>query len=167
MTRNRKQRRVGFLPEITYFKPRGVFLSDLKEEVLAEDELEAIRLVDMEGKDQLESAKQMAVSQSTLHRILLTARKKIATSLVLGRAINLKGGGENKMIFGRGRGGGRGLGRGQGLGRGRMGGQFTAGPGGECVCTNPECQHVALHQVGVPCYQQKCPKCASPMIRQR
>lgn len=74
--------------------------------------------------------------------------------------------------FGRGvgRGLGRGLGRGPapvGAGRGRMGGSFAAGPGGKCQCTNPECKHVVPHQVGVPCYQAKCPKCGSPMIRQR
>jgi len=162
MPKARKQRQVGFLPEVTYFKPRGVFLSRLKEEVLADDELEALRLVDMEDKNQLQAAKEMTISQSTLHRILSLARKKTARALVLSRAIALKGG-EEKMPFGRGRGTGRGLGG----SRGRMGGQFAAGPGGKCVCTNPECQQVAVHQAGVPCYQQKCPKCGSPMIRQR
>jgi len=66
-------------------------------------------------------------------------------------------------MFGRGRGLGGGLGRGGG--RGRMGGQFTAGPGGVCVCTNPDCQHEVTHQAGQACYQLKCPKCGSPMIR--
>ena len=166
--RNRKQKRVDFLPEVVYFKPRGVLLTDLDEEILAEDELEALRLVDLEGKDQVEAAKKMAVSQSTLHRILVKARKKIARALILGRAIALKGG-EEKMPIGRGIGRGRGMGRGLGMGggRGRQSGQFAAGPGGKCVCTNPECGHVAVHQLGVPCYQQKCPKCGSPMIRQR
>ena len=167
MPRNRKQRRVSFLPEVTYFKPQGVLLTDLDEEVLAGDELEALRLVDLENKDQVEAAKKMAVSQSTLHRILIKARKKIARALILGRAIALKGGGE--MPIGRGIGRGRGMGRGLGVGggRGRGGGQFAAGPGGKCVCTNPDCRHEAVHQLGVPCYQQKCPKCGSPMIRQR
>lgn len=60
-----------------------------------------------------------------------------------------------------------GRGAGQGKGRGRMGGPLTAGPGGICVCTNPECKNKVSHQVGVPCYQVKCPKCGSPMIRQK
>ncbi len=59
------------------FKPRGVLLADLDEEILAEDESEALRLVDLEGKDQVEAAKKMAVSQSTLHRILVKARKRL------------------------------------------------------------------------------------------
>ncbi len=54
---------------------------------------------------------------------------------------------------------------GQGKGRGRMSGPFASGPGGICICTNPECKNTASHQAGVPCYQIKCPKCGSPMIR--
>jgi len=53
----------------------------------------------------------------------------------------------------------------RGFGRGR--GPFAAGPGGECICTNPECKHTVPHQAGVPCYSMKCPKCGSPMIRKR
>jgi len=58
---------------------------------------------------------------------------------------------------------GRGVGRGRG--RGRMGGPYAAGPLGDCICTNPECKTVVSHQAGVPCYQLKCPKCGSPMVR--
>ena len=65
---------------------------------------------------------------------------------------------------GQGPGTGRGLGRGGG--RGRMGG-FGLGPGGGCVCTNPKCSYSTPHSRGVPCYQMKCPKCGSPMIRKR
>lgn len=49
-------------------------------------------------------------------------------------------------------------------GRGRQGGQ-AAGPGGVCICVNPDCRHEQPHQRGQPCYQQKCPKCGSPMTR--
>ncbi|RLF25600.1 MAG: hypothetical protein DRN01_06200 [Thermoplasmata archaeon] len=62
---------------------------------------------------------------------------------------------------GRGPGSGRGLGRGGG--GGRQPGGFGLGPGGECVC--PKCGTRAPHQRGIPCYQQKCPKCGSPMTR--
>lgn len=60
---------------------------------------------------------------------------------------------------------GRNFGAGRGGGRGRMGGSFAAGPGGLCVCTNPGCRNEVTHPAGVPCYQMKCPKCGSPMIR--
>jgi len=63
--------------------------------------------------------------------------------------------------FGRG----TGLGRGRGRGRGQMGGRFAAGPGGNCICTNPECKNEVTHQTGLACYQIKCPKCGSPMVR--
>jgi len=69
------------------------------------------------------------------------------------------------MPRGRGFGPGQDRGRGFGRGRGRMGGPQAAGPGGVCQCTNPDCQHKIAHQAGVPCYQAKCPKCGSPMIR--
>jgi hypothetical protein len=64
---------------------------------------------------------------------------------------------------GTGRGMGRGGGQGGGGGRGRGGG-FAMGPGGNCVC--PSCGTTAPHQVGVPCNQQKCPKCGQMMTRQ-
>jgi len=54
--------------------------------------------------------------------------------------------------YGRRRGGGRGL-----------GGGFAQGPGGECIC--PNCGHRETHQLGIPCYNKKCPKCGSPMTR--
>ncbi|HDH45077.1 MAG TPA: hypothetical protein ENG66_06790 [Thermococcus sp.] len=57
---------------------------------------------------------------------------------------------------------GRGFGRGGG--RGRMGG-FGLGPGGVCVC--PNCGYTVPHQRGIPCYQMRCPKCGSPMVRGR
>ena len=37
------------MPDVTYFKPRGVPLSDLEVVSLAVEELEALRLVDVEG----------------------------------------------------------------------------------------------------------------------
>jgi len=62
---------------------------------------------------------------------------------------------------------GRGLGLGRGGGRGRMGGPLAAGLGGTCVCSNQDCKNEVPHQVGVPCAQQKCPKCESPMVRKQ
>lgn len=50
-----------------------------------------------------------------------------------------------------------------GGGGGRMGGQYSAGAGGDCVC--PECGHREPHQRGQPCYQKNCPECGTKMTR--
>ena len=52
---------------------------------------------------------------------------------------------------------------GAGQGRGR-GGPSSAGPGGNCVCS--QCGYKAPHQQGQPCNQVKCPKCGSQMTRE-
>jgi len=57
---------------------------------LAKDELEAIRLTDMEGLYHEPAAKQMGVSRQTLGNILKRAHKKIAEALILGKAIQLE-----------------------------------------------------------------------------
>ncbi|MBN2157080.1 MAG: hypothetical protein JW776_13635 [Candidatus Lokiarchaeota archaeon] len=48
-------------------------------------------------------------------------------------------------------------------GRGRMGGPYAAGPEGSCIC--PNCKHQIPHKAGVPCNNQKCPKCGATMTR--
>ena len=92
MPRPRKIRFVGFQPNVYYFKPRGIPLRLLSEVKLNVDELEALRLADFEGQDQLEAAEKMKVSQSTLQRILTSARKKVAKALVIGEAIRVEKG---------------------------------------------------------------------------
>jgi len=57
---------------------------------LARDELEAIRLTDLEGLYHEPAAKQMGVSRQTLGNILKRAHKKIAEALIHGRAIQLE-----------------------------------------------------------------------------
>ena len=150
MPRPRIMRRVGFKPGVTQFRPAGRSFRD--ESLLTMDELESVRLNDYEELDQEKAAKKMGISQPTFHRLLLSARRKIADALVNGKAIRIQGG-VYKMVPGFGR----------GAGRGRMGG-FAAGPGGSCVC--PKCGTKATHQIGVPCFQQKCPKCGSLMRRE-
>ena len=71
--------------------------------------------------------------------------------------------GDGTGPYGQGPGTGRGLGRGRGMGR--MGGNRAgAGPSGDCVC--PSCGTRVPHQVGVPCYNLSCPKCAQKMARE-
>lgn len=90
MARPLKPRRVGFDPDVVYFKPRAVPLSLLEEVELSIDELEALRLCDFKSLEQIEAAKKMKISQSTLQRILDSARKKVAEALIKGKAIKIK-----------------------------------------------------------------------------
>ena len=122
MARPRRDRRIAFQPDVTYFKPAGVPMIHLKETMLSFDELETIRLVDSEGMEQSKAGKKMKISQSTLSRLLKEGRKKIADALVNGKAIKIQGG-NFKMVQPTGRGLGRGRGTG---GKGKMGGGFAA-----------------------------------------
>jgi len=92
MPRPRHCRRVCFEPGITYFKPAGVPMTDLEEIVLTVDEFEAIRLKDVDGLEQEQSAQRMNISQPTFHRLYLEARKKIADVIVNGKALKIEGG---------------------------------------------------------------------------
>ena len=92
MPRPRHCRRVGCLPQATYYKPRGIPLSILEQVTLTVDELEAIRLADLQGLYQEEAAENMKVSRQTFGRILESAHKKIADALVNAKALSIEGG---------------------------------------------------------------------------
>jgi len=52
-------------------------------------ELEAFRLVDLEGLSQEEAGERMGVSRGTVWRLVQSARKKTAQALSEGRALNI------------------------------------------------------------------------------
>jgi len=89
MPRPRKNCRIRFDPKVTYFKPRGIPLSELEEIDLNHDELEAIRLRYTKNMDQHTCAEKMQISQSTFQRILSSANQKIAQALIEGKAIKI------------------------------------------------------------------------------
>jgi predicted DNA-binding protein (UPF0251 family) len=92
MPRPRCWRWIGFRPGVTYYKPRGVPMRLLSEIKLSMDEVEALRLADFQGLDQIKAAQKMKISQSTFQRILTAARQKISQGLVEGKAIRIEGG---------------------------------------------------------------------------
>jgi len=92
MPRPRRCRRIWFEPNVTYFKPAGVRMTDLEESILTVDEFEAIRLKDLEGLNEINAARKMNISQPTFNRLLSSARKKIADAIVNGKAIKIFGG---------------------------------------------------------------------------
>jgi len=90
MVRPFKRRFVRFNPDVVYFKPRAIPLSMLEEVDLSIDGLEALRLCDYKNLEQTEAAEKMRISQSTLQRILSSARQKVAEALIEGKAIKIK-----------------------------------------------------------------------------
>ncbi|MFH1448383.1 MAG: DUF134 domain-containing protein [Candidatus Micrarchaeota archaeon] len=92
MVRPKKCKMVDAVPGVTYFKPRAIPLTDLKEVELTVEEFEAIRLKDFKGLEQEEASKTMGISQPTFHRLIISARRKIAEALVEGKAIKINGG---------------------------------------------------------------------------
>lgn len=92
MPRPPKCRRVEFLPDVTYFKPAGIPLRVLKEVRLSVEEAEAIRLKDLIGLDQEQSAERMNISRPTFQRVLASSRQKMADALLNGKAIRIEGG---------------------------------------------------------------------------
>lgn len=154
--RPKQKRLIKFFPEITYFKPAGVPVRELNIETLSLDEVEAIRLADLEGLTQEQGAAKMKINRITFLRIIDSARNKIAKALIYGKAIKLKGG---EIIMPNLDGTGP-RGQGQMIGRGRGKGQGLGGTE-ECVC--PKCGEKVPHTRGIPCIQTNCPKCGSRM----
>jgi predicted DNA-binding protein (UPF0251 family) len=92
MPRPFRLRRVCCRPDANYFKPRGIPIDALEEVNLTMDELEAIRLADLEEMYQEDAAKKMDVSRQTFGNIIASAHKKIADTLVNSKALKIEGG---------------------------------------------------------------------------
>jgi len=90
MPRPRLWRKIGFNPNVTYFKPQGVPMRFLDIVELSLEEVEALRLKNIQNLDQNECAKKMKTSQSTFQRILSSAYKKIAEAIIEGKAIEIQ-----------------------------------------------------------------------------
>jgi predicted DNA-binding protein (UPF0251 family) len=75
---------------VTYFKPQGIPLSQLECIDLSREELEVLWLIDDKGYDQTKAARHMDTSQSTIQRLLNTARKKVSDALVNGKSIAIE-----------------------------------------------------------------------------
>ena len=90
MPRHKIPRCVRFSPDVYYFKPRGIPLRFLEEVVLESDELEALKLYEVDGLDQISSAEKMKVSQPTFARILDNAHKKVSIAIIKGKAIRIE-----------------------------------------------------------------------------
>lgn len=90
MPRNKIPRCVCFNPGVYYFKPQGIPLRLLEETILMPDEVEALKLYEIDGLEQIEAAKRMEISQPTFARILGSANKKVAEAIIQGKAIRIE-----------------------------------------------------------------------------
>ena len=89
MAKSTKCRRVCGRPAALRFMPdaRAAEILDLSLE-----ELESLRLCDLEGLDQETAARRMEVSRGTLQRIIYSAHAKVAEALCTGKGIFINGG---------------------------------------------------------------------------
>jgi predicted DNA-binding protein (UPF0251 family) len=65
---------------------------DLDEVKITLEELESIRLCNLEDLNQEKAANRMKISQPTFHRLIKEARKKITEALVHGKSLRIEGG---------------------------------------------------------------------------
>ena len=87
-----KERHIEKMPPVTLFKPAGVPLFAVDEMVITVEEMEAIRLADVEELDQGPASLRMGISRPTFHRILTKAHTKIAQALWQGKSLRVEGG---------------------------------------------------------------------------
>lgn len=109
---------------------------------MALDELEALRLTDLEGLYQVDAARMMNVSRQTLGRILKSAHQKVADSLINGKVLNIHGGNVRHR---------------QPITTGEEDSRF-------CIC--PKCETKEIHKPGLPCQSAKCPSCGARMLKE-
>lgn len=76
MSRPPRSRIVDMPMRTVYFKPSGKLPASAERVSLKFEELEALRLADLEGLSQSEASSGMGVSRHTFGRVLASARKK-------------------------------------------------------------------------------------------
>ena len=90
MPRKPRCRNIGGYPDYWTFTPEET--SSEEAVVMSLDELETIRLIDYDGKTQEECARQMEVARTTVTAIYDSARRKIASALIDGKRLQIRGG---------------------------------------------------------------------------
>ncbi|MDK9700526.1 MAG: DUF134 domain-containing protein [bacterium] len=85
-------RRVSSVPSINRYKPCGVPLNLKTEVVLSVDELEALKLADLQGLHHAKAGGMMGVSRATFGRIIELARRKTILALSNGYSLRIEGG---------------------------------------------------------------------------
>jgi predicted DNA-binding protein (UPF0251 family)/predicted Fe-Mo cluster-binding NifX family protein len=92
LARPAKWRCLECLPGARVYGPVGVPARELERVRLAFDELEALRLLHIEGATQAEAGRRLGVSGSTVSRMAERAHRVVTEALVLGKAVCIEGG---------------------------------------------------------------------------
>ncbi len=90
MGRSIKERCITCVPVASYYKPVGIPMRNLDEIALAMDELEAMRLTDLEGLYQADAAERMGDTRQTTGNLLNAAHRKVADALLNGKALRIR-----------------------------------------------------------------------------
>ncbi|BDZ66736.1 DUF134 domain-containing protein [Methanobacterium ferruginis] len=188
MARPRRFRRISQEPQIRCFKPERDDIDNLDSIEILIDEFEAIRLRDYHDIQQKRSAEIMGVSQPTFHRILNSARKKIADALINGNPLVIVGRGHlityeckdcgfewqhphkeyekcpdcasSNIIQVEEEYSSESE---EFLLQRRSYGGRGVGAGPPTVCRCPNCGYESPKELAVPCSNTKCPKCETPL----
>lgn len=92
MPRPKKQKLICELPTCSTFAPCGNARTDNEMVLMSLEEYETIRLIDYNNMDQAHCAEEMGVARSTVQRLYMDARRKIAGCIVEGRMLKIHGG---------------------------------------------------------------------------
>ncbi len=95
--RPKKVRFIANMPKTSQFSPRG--RPGRPDEVeLTLDQLEAIKLADLQALDQTAGAKSLGISRPSFGRILRSARLRIADAIVNGKIIRISSGDSKVLV---------------------------------------------------------------------
>ena len=89
MARPKKQRIIEVKPKSSVFRPDEIELKDLEVLELGLDELEALRLTNLESLSQEETAEKMGISRQLVGLLLSNAKKKITDALINSKALKI------------------------------------------------------------------------------
>lgn len=98
MPRPPKLRRCRRFEGERVFKPLATPMAELATIQLGLDELEALRLCDVEGHDQAGAGERMGVSRGTVQRLLKSGRSKLVRVLLETSALIIERGDENAAV---------------------------------------------------------------------
>ncbi len=98
MPRPRKRRRCRRFEGDRVFKPRSIPMSEIETLRLGLDELEAMRLCDLEGCEQEVAGERMAVSRGTVQRLLKSGRAKVVQALLDSSALVIEKGESDEAL---------------------------------------------------------------------